>query len=424
VSTETDLSRERAGSLGNETLAVVRELFVLMRTTSSHSSEHPLTIQSAVNLRDLLHAAQPPFSLQFVGKAVFRDTILLPMNLEAYDCAQIVGNAMKNLEVQEVTFERIPSVDDALRFGTAIARGMNGPSDVLGLLRIDGMRWREILNVAGSDGELIDPSMFALTQITLALAEAERLPAATGESWPWVKGVSVIRRLERALAADSQAAIRVIDLAPGDWNVARRAVAAALDVLLVLRMLEVSNSTARAAAHAVLILGINGLRARGGVPLVLAAETALPAILRSPATSRGGVEPHRLRTSAILHGLVRPDKKDGPRVIPLVDLCYELAKARTPEAVPFDLTRVDLLAMATAQAGRRFDAGWVSALITVCGVMPPGCFVLLPDGRIGTVMDAGDSGDPFRPRVMVDGVIFVPDAPLSPMSPAAMQAGG
>jgi hypothetical protein len=411
-------------SHGTQTLAVIRDLFLLMRTASSHGPDHPLTRKAASTLAADTKEAAPPFSLQFVGKALFRDTKLLPMDLEAYLNAIDVGNALRNLEANELTVERVPEEGELLRFGIAMARGMAGPSDLLSVTRIDGMKWREIQNVAASDAELVDPGLFVLTQITLALAEAEQMPAGTGEPWPWVKGVSVIRRLERAVAADRAAAIRVIDLAPGEWDVARRAVSAAMDVILVLRSLAVSNATARATAHAVLILGLAGYRPRGGALLALAAEAALPGAMRAPVTSRSGVEPHRLRTSAILHGLAHPGIEGGPRVMPLVDLCYELGKARRAEAVPFDLTRVDLLAMASAQSGRRFDPEWVATLVSVCGVLPPGAFVKLSDGRIGSVIDVGEDGDPLRPRVLVDGRIVVPRDPVSLVSPAVVAAGG
>ncbi len=424
MSTTQVAGSQRDLAHGVETLAVVRELFLLMRTASSHGPDHPLTHRAAASLGAGLKEAVPPFSLQFVGRALFRDTMLLPMDLEAYLNALDVGRALSHLEANELTVERVPDDAELLRFGCAMARGMAGPSDLLTVTRIDGLKWREIQNVASTDAELVDPGLFVLTQITLALAEAAKLPAATGEPWPWVAGVSVVRRLERAVAADRAAAIRVMDLAPGDWDVARRAVSASLDVTMVLRSLSVSNSTARASAHATLILGMAGYRPRGGALLALAAEGAMPGAMRAPVTSRSGVEPHRLRTSAILHGLAHPDKENSPRVMPLVDLCYELGKARRAEAVPFDLTRVDLLAMASAQAGRRFDPDWVNALVSVCGVIPPGAFVRLPDGRVGSVFEVGEEGQPFRPKVLVDGRIVIPDAPVSLVSPAVVQAGG
>ncbi len=410
-------------SFGIETLAVVREMFLLMHTVSTHGADHPLTQGAAGALAGCLREARPPFSLQFLGQAVFRDTVLLPLDLSTFGNAQEVGQALKNLHVEEISFQHEPERADLLRFGSVLARGMAGPSDLLSKLDCPGVRWREILGITDADQRVVDPAVFALTQILLALEEARRLPAGAGEPWPWGYGVGVIRRLERAVQSDPAASIRVNDHAPGDWGVARRALTAALDVLLVLESLQVGEATRRATAHAALILGMAGFRERGGIPLQASAQAALSPAIEAPVVERRGIDPHRLRTSAILDGLARPGSSQAPRVASLVDLVYELARARCPESLPFPLSRADLLAMASLQSGRRFDADWVAALVSVCGPVPPGACVRTADGRLACAMGPGAPGDPFRPKVLVDGTVLVPDQPVTLLSAAALQCG-
>jgi hypothetical protein len=52
----------------------------------------------------------------------------------------------------------------------------------------------------------------------------------------------------------------------------------------------------------------------------------------------------------------------------------------------------------------------VRVLISVVGAVPMGTSVRLADGRTGIAVGAGP--DPFRPQVLVDGMIVKPTAPV------------
>jgi hypothetical protein len=400
------------------TREVLERAFLLARTTSLHGPDHPLVARVVEALAQGVQAAHPPFALQFLGQATFRDSQLLPLDVEAFLHVRELARALRNLDAQEVFFERVPDAEALGELGSALSRGLQGPSETLNERRIEGLRFRQITHTSGADAENVDPEVFVLTQVTLALADAEALVAEAGGAWPWIRGVAIVRRLERVTTGYPETAIRVIEQAPGEWTVGRRAAAATLDVLLVLNALHVSRSTARAAAHAALIVSVSGLPS--GALAAKAAADALPRMLRAPTRSKTSVEPHRLRTSAIVHAFNREEEARRVAVLPMVHLAYELAKRRCPPDVSFRLTRVDLLAAAARDGGRNFDVRWVQALIRACGVVPPGAFVRMANGALGTVVDAGVSGDPWRPRVLVDGRIVQAAAQVTLVSPGAL----
>jgi hypothetical protein len=87
----------------------------------------------------------------------------------------------------------------------------------------------------------------------------------------------------------------------------------------------------------------------------------------------------------------------------LIELAYEMERARCPERVPFDLTRADLLAFAVEQGKERFSPDWVRAVIKICGTVPVGACVQLADGRVGMVIEPGPPENPWCPVVFVAG---------------------
>jgi hypothetical protein len=414
---ETDGSNPVPGGPGTAaTVEALDRLFLAFKTLALHGASHPSTLQGFAEVAGSLAEAGPPFALQFIQQAVFRDNRLLAMDLESFVRARDTAKALANLGVNELSVDRPPSAQAALALGEAIARGFQGPGDVLEDRSIQGFRWRRIA-AAGNDAESVDSDIFVLAQITLALADAEACAAGTGGAWPWVRGVAVVRRVERAVAMDPAAAVRVMEAAPGEWTVARRAVAATLHVVLVMQRIRATTATRRAAAHAVLALACHGLRPAGASPLAQAAAAALPTMIHATTRSRASVEPHRLRTSAVVHAFARSaGPGDGIGAAPLVALAYQLEGLRCPSVMSFDLTLVDLLAMASRESGRLFHPTWVCALTMCCGVCPPGSLVRLADGRHGMVVAAGPPTDPWRPSVLVDGRVTRPEQPVVPVS--------
>ena len=399
------------------TMEALEGLFLLMRTVGTHGVNHPTALQVATKCAGALAAAEPPYSLEFALHCVFRDQRIISLDLSHYQRSLQLGQAMRNLGVGELTVETRAQPADLLRLGEALASAAAAPNPrLLDGLYIEGLLWRDLdASRWGVEGEELDPETMATTQITLAIIDAELVLASAVSDWPYPGALSAVRRLERADAAHRVAAQRTLEMAPGQWSIARRAVSATFHACSILRTIGVSPSRSRATAHATLGLALMGFRDRSGLPLHAAAARLLPLLLASPVLAKSGVDPHRLRVCSVVNEVARSDP-DKPKiaVLELVRLLYGLELLRRPKELNVDLALQDLLGQALQTAKTQLETGWVRALIQVCGELPPGACVALGDGNIGAVI--GPSADPSRPEVMVDGMLVVPNEPVRLLS--------
>ncbi len=397
------------------TIAVLERLFVLTKTVGTLGTTHPSALENAATTRDAISAAKPPFSMQFVREATFRDRSLLPLDLEGFQRSQVLSRAMSHCGVQELAFDALPSPADLLRLAQILARGVQGPTDWLESVSLKGISWREIAGAGwGAESQAIDPDLFAVTQLALAIAEADRLVAAHTEPWHWTAGVGIVRRLERALEVDSAAADRALELAPAPWSPGRRAVAVTMRVVAVLREVGALAGTTRAAGHAALVLAAHGMATNNALTMQEAAAQGLPRLLATSLESAGGAARHRIRVCALLNAVHRRTAFHGRWVgaIGLVDVLYELERRRQKDQQTVQLSLADLLAGALSEPDGRFDPLWLRALVAAVGQLPPGARVRLADGRVGVVLQLGPSGDPWRPMVLVQGQMVEPQQPV------------
>jgi hypothetical protein len=395
-------------------------LFLLERTVRSHGSSHPLARQIAGRLAQAIHDAGPPFSLQFVGAAAFRDMSLLPVSLRVYKQLEELSRNLRNLGVDELTFDAVPAIPDLVRLGEALSQAGPKAMDTLDHLSIPGLSWREIEGARwGLDTEDADPDIYTATQVALAVADAERLAADRDGPWDWGTGLAVIRRTDRAFRVSPEATERALTIQPEGWSVARRAVSMSLRVLAVLDGVGATRGVRRAVTHAALALATQGLRPRGGEAIVPAAETLLPRLVTSRGFTRTGVEPHRLRTTALVHRFHSryAALRKTPCILHLVLIAYELERRRCPEGTDFDLTSGDLLALAVQEAGSRYDPGFVRLIVDAAGRIPVGAHVRLADGRTGVVLLTNPSA-PRLPKVLVGAQVVTPSSPVTLVSPA------
>ncbi len=399
---------------------VLSSLFLLERTVRSHGASHPLARQIAGRLAQAIHDAGLPFSLQFVGAAVFRDLSLLPVSLQVYKQLEELSRTLRNLGVDELSFQAVPDVPDLVRFGEVLAKGASKASDVLDQVTIPGLTWREIEGARwGLDTDAVDPDIYTSAQVALAIADAEQLVAVHDGPWDWGTGLAVVRRLDRAFRISPAATERALEIRPEGWSVARRAVSMSLRVLTVLDGVGATRVVRRAVTHASLALAAQGLRPRGGDAIVPAAEALLPRLVTARGFTRSGIEPHRLRTTALVHRF-HPEfasMRKTPCILHLVLIAYELERRRCPEGTDFDLTSGDLLAVAVHEASTRYDPGFVRLIIDAAGRIPIGAHVRLDDGRTGVVLLTNPSA-PRLPKVLVGAQVVTPTSPVSLVSPA------
>lgn len=405
---------------------LVETLFVAMRTIQAYGTEHPLSRQSTLALGQRILEMPPPFSLQFVGQALFRDRTMIPLPLRVYRLGHHLGQVLHRLHLQELVIDRTIPAGNLVEFCRALSEADAGRLDALDGLEVPGLSWRELPSARyGIEVEEVDPEVFSSAQLALAIGDAELLPTGAAP-WSFAKGLTVVRRLERAVQVSREAVGRALELVPGPWSVARRAVAACTHVLTALTSLEASGATRRVAGHAALAISWYGLSSRGGGPFQRAAGYAVERLLEAPAVARTGVEPHRAKTSALLF-LAAEERLEGDRPPPLLDLlrlAYEVEVRRCPGDVRFDLTLADLLATVLNEPIEGCNLAWSRVLATAYGEIPPGARVLLPDGRIGLVLGDSEAGR-LRPQVLVNGAVVVPEGPVKFISPAALaRAGG
>jgi len=406
-----------SGESGAEALRgrpVVDHLYLLLRAVEMYGPAHPHPRQCAEAVAQAVAETGPPFSLQFLSGAAFLDRQLVPLDTEGFRRSRETGAALANLEAHEVSFLAIPDPDDLLPLGTALARGRAGPCDALVGLHVPAVEWREIPQASsGEEGEAVDPDVLVAVQYALALTEAEGLAADAGAPWSWAAGIAVVRRAERAAEVGAHVTSRVLETAPGPWGVARRAVVMAFHAELVLRSLGVGRSVRRAASHAALAVGLAGLGDREGRRVDEAALAALDRLVSAREASRGGVEPHRVRTCALVHALALPARGVRLAAADLVQLLYALACVRRPRRAPVTLALVELLGLADQAAGKGLASDWLAAFRATFGPLPAGTRVRLAEGVEGVVAGPGAGGDASRPQVLVNGRLLEPGASVS-----------
>lgn len=423
--------------------ALVHELHSLMKALMLHEPHHAMATRAAASACEAIHTAGTPFTLQFVASGLFMDRTLVPLDFMHYGFVQALTVSLARLSAHEVSFDGDIDVRGALRFGQALAAGARGQTTGLKHaetatagggahthadahaerdIEIAGMAWREIPHAqSGIDAEGVDPEVAAVTHTVIGLSVTEQIAEAAEPAWPWHMGLSVVRRLEKGLAAKEGVAMRVVEFAPDGWNRPRRALSAALLVLEVLTRVDADSAHRRAAAHATLALGLEGLADRGGMSVGDAALALERRIHNAPVQARSGVAPQCLLVATLVH-LMTPAVSARKELVALgvtdlIQLAYQMELERCPLQVPFDLSRADLLAGAVQQSAQAGVSFWVRALIKVCGAVPVGAFVQLADGRTGTVIEPGPAHDPWRPVVFVDGQRVIPDRPVMLVPP-------
>jgi hypothetical protein len=379
-------------SAGRTARMMVERLFVLMRTLAVHGPAHPVSVQIAQALADGIGAAELPFTLQFVRQAVFQDHALVMFDPGGFQRSLRVAAALDGIGVQEISVDQVPPVDDLIAFGAELAAPRGAE------LQIVGVKLRAIRDgQTGTAGETVEPERFAAVMLLRALMDAEHIDAVRGGPWQWSRGAAILRRLERATEADALTSTRFLEGAPGVFTVPRRAVQATVLALAAMRLVGLDVATRRVGAHAALAVCLAGLRARGGHDFPTAAQRSLDQLRSTLGSGRSKVDPHRLRTCAIVHDAAfRPEARARWHpVARLVELVYEHEVLRCPPDVDFDLDAVDLLSALAPRAFVQDDPGWLQALVEVVGRWAPGVRVNLDEGAGGVLV----GGTAARPMV-------------------------
>lgn len=385
---------------GRTARMMVERLFVLMRTLAVHGPTHPVSVQIAQALVDGIAAADLPFTLQFVRQAVFQDHALVMFEPGGFQRSLRVAAALAAIGAHQISVDQVPAVDDIIALGAELASG-HGTA-----LQIPGVQLRAIRDgQTGTAGETVEPARYAAVMLLRALMDAEHIDAARGGPWPWSRGAAILRRLERATDADGPTSTRFLEVAPGGFSVPRRAVQATALALSAMRLVGLDVAARRVGGHATLAVALAGLRPRGGDDFPAAAQRALDQLRTTLGTGRSKVDPHRLRTCALVHDAAfRPEAR--PRWHPvarLMELVYEHEVLRCPPDADFDLDAVDLLSALAPRSFVRDDPGWLQALAEIVGRWAPGLRVALDDGHGGVLL--GGAG--ARPLVFTGAAVKI-----------------
>lgn len=387
-----------------ETLAVLDQMHLLVAAARAYGPDHPSTERAAEVVAAAIREAAPPFSLQFVVQAVFRDRELVPVDVDRYDRAMALGEGLHRGGAQEITFNGPPNLEDLCLLGHELATPQTVTRRELDVLGFVTIGFREVPDAqAGSELETVEKETFVAAQLVLALRAARRAveeTRAADVAWPFAHGMEVVRRLERAVETHQAMAASTLEVAPGELDIARRSLLAAHHVATVCEGLGATKATSRSCIHAALIVAALGLEGREGLPFADAVRRARGAALAG--LGAGGSDPHRLAVCAFLHDIATIESLELGQ---LIRLGYDLEKRRCPIGVEFNLTVADLLSWAVAQMGdgQGVAARWVRMRVMAAGAIPPGARVRLSDGRRAIVLGPGKSGDPQLPDVLVDG---------------------
>lgn len=425
-------SRLDAEALGDESAALlpawsfINHLHTLMKAALLHDAQHSVALGAAQALCKAVAAMSPPFTVQFVAGGVFIDRTLVPLDFNHFERGLQLTIALNRLNAHELSFETPLDAAVAQRLAQALAAGSRGPTEDLKGVELPGLTWREIPHAqSGIDAEGVDPEVAAIAHTVLGLSVVEQIAEEKDGPWPWTKGLAVVRRLEKGLAAKDGAAMRVVELAPDGWPLPRRALAACQLVLQVLTRVGASPSNRRAAAHAALALALQGLGERDGVDPGVAADALVRRMTRETVQARSGIAPQCLLVATLVHLMGSSARGQGSvaslPVTELIELAYEMERARCPSGVDFDLTRADLLAHAVQLEGARFSPEWVRAVIKICGAVPVGATVRLQDGRVGVVIEPGPAWNPWCPVVLIGAERVATSAPVMLVPPNKLQ---
>lgn len=396
--------------IGTEIISTLAGL--LTAGLSYASSEHPAVTAAGERFAAVIGRADQEVTVQFVFRVPFLNRELISLDTKHFEQARRIGRALETLGINELTFSLGLTAEAAAHLGVRLARGARGIHDGLVGFHPTAIRWRDIPE-AKWDEEFneVDADVFVAAQLTLAIQSTEKLCAS---DTPRHTGLRIVRRLERSLDIAPDVVRRTIELMPGQWSPARRTISAALVISMALRHLDINVSVRRAATHAMLLVAIDGLRAREGVALDVAAHIAFESFCRPRSKSRSMLTPHRLRTAAILDAMARRTPLRWPGVLHLIGLVFDLESQRCPKGVDFALTRADLLAYASENMGRGYPSAWVKLLVSLFDTFPAGAYVRLTDGRTGVVIrpQPNDEAQADWPQVLVNGKLVQPSQPI------------
>ncbi len=402
---------------------MVESLFLLFRTATSHGAGHPLLKQVCEVVCEKIEAVGPPFAIQFVGGVVFHNRNLVPVTPKVYPMSVAMAKALAHAAVQELTFHVRPTPSDVLAFAAEIVRS-NRPRGQLPVLELRSMEWRTIEGaVHGAELEQVDPEVFAASQLALAVSEVEMIMMGTSETWDFPRGVSAIRRIERCVGAGPLPIARALEIAPGTWTTARRAVAACIHLIGTAKLLDVSAKSYRAAAHTLLACACMGYQPREGLAFDQAVRAAHKYLVEAPGDSRSQAEPHRVRTCGLLNSLLHQqsasESEPTTNLLGFIEFCYDLERMRCPADLTYELSLTDVLATLGPAAMRNGLGLQYKAMVTAYGQIPPGSKVVLEDGRVGMVLEASEQ-NPLLPVVLVEGKIEQTLRPVILVSPALL----
>lgn len=360
---------------------VIQRLYVLQRTVLSHGVDHKLVVTGIDALIELLDRQR--VELQFVQGAMFRDQQMVTLNWDELVSMQEVSRALNHLGFQELALGPSLESSDVITLARALARGSQGPYPDADALKFKTIAWRHIPHATwGEDQEDIDQGMYALSQMALAVRDAEQLRQS--EAWNWGEGLGIVRRIERAVCAHFPFASHALELGETSWSAARQAVAVAFDVFATMNLAGIELNIIRIATHVALGVSMAGLSSEGEDLLVAdAAKAFLDRALAQTFSTTTGMPPHQLRVASATHLFTSEDTTRWFSFMHLIHMCYELEGERCPQGLGFSLTKADLLVIATEEMGSHYPADWVRLLVSLWGESPAGAYVRLADGRVG-----------------------------------------
>ena len=304
----------------NAAAEVVDSLFMLVRTSSHYTPDHPATRDAATRVSQGL-AELTPISLQFIEGAAFADRDLLPLTLERLQRTRGLGQDLAGQGFQEIRFESVPSSETLLTL--AVAWNQSGALD-----KNTDTAWsvRKLPVVAwGAELPAVDRPVLAATEVCLALENVEELMAAPDTAWPFLSALGALRRIDSLISQAPGAAAVVIEQGPIPWTNARLLLSISIDLGRILSVLEAPLAIRRAAIFALLCAGSRGLRGERHQPLADAAKTGLQCLLESPSSTPG---PQRLRTAAQLMDLKKKTSQMQLVTSKLVATVYAMGALR------------------------------------------------------------------------------------------------
>ncbi|MEM9457536.1 MAG: hypothetical protein AAGF11_25375 [Myxococcota bacterium] len=401
------MSTDQATSVGSKLVDV---LFWGVKTAAAFGLDHEVTREVAEEIHAIMQSAGIPRSLQLVADAAYLDRELIAIRPDDYSKVHVLLKVFGNLGVDELSIRRVPSAPQLLRLLEVLTEGLIGPSRAAEDQPVPGLVWRAIPTASvGGSCEVVDDEMLAITQLSLAISDAERAEAelAKAGTWLWESGLSAVRRLERGLTSDPSAVLRALELSPGEWSAARRAVGVARCVQQALDIVDSPASLVRATGHAALAAALVSFVHGPSLGLANAARQILPEIEGDRALVQE-TTPHRLRVATVLRSLCASDRRELAEVAALVEVAHTLESWRVSICPGGIAPRIDLLALGL----ERVESPWVKVIINMERLLPPGAQVQLHDGRGAVVLGAGDPLDPWRPLVIAGADVFIPEQPV------------